>query len=126
MKIKITEFFQYADHFEYSASRMELGENAGKITWHNACNADFTMLDTEEKLQALRHFVKDFGAWDDKEIANWSNNECNALFIQFVSGDIRESGINTENPDWQLYEQDQNNSGRIFKGIDNEIYYILE
>ena len=125
MEINITEFFNTANAFDYSASRMELGDNAGQITWHNACNADFTMLDTEEKLQALREYAKGYGAWNDAEIAAWSNNECNALFIQFVSSNIRDAGLDVENPDWQAYEQDENKSGRICKCIDGEIYFSL-
>ena len=82
------------DAFDYSASRAELGDNAGQITWSNAKQAP-VCLKTPEELEAFRDWVADFGAWSAEEIAAWSATECNALFVQFVAGDIREAGADS-------------------------------
>ncbi len=82
------------DAFDYSASRAELGDNAGQITWKNAKQAP-VCLKTPEELEAFRDWVADFGAWSAEEIAAWNATECNALFVQFVAGDIREAGADS-------------------------------
>ena len=134
MEIDITDFFENAEPFEFSASRAERGENAGPETWqnalHEACRAP--LLTTEDQLDALRDYMRDFGAWDKEEIDNWTSDECNALFIQLISGDIREieglcMGDNGE-VDWQEYErlaECGTISGNIFKTDYGRIYYSL-
>lgn len=124
MEINITEFCNFANPFEYSASVAELGNYAGKITWNNAKAADFFLLDTEDKQNAMREWVKSSGGWNNEECAGFNINELNALFIQLISGDIREKGDDS----WEDYEQQSNKgivSGCLFKGIDDNIYYYL-
>lgn len=133
MEINITKFFKEAEPMQYSASVAEYGDNAGKITWGNALAAsnEYNYLDDDEKRQAFRDHVKGFGAWSVEEITAWSDNELNALFIQMVSGDMREAGLDDDpfdDIDWQAYEESANEgrySGNIFKGDDGEIYYQL-
>lgn len=133
MQINITKFFKESEPMNYSASVAEFGDNAGRITWNNANNAasEWNMLDDDDKRQAFREHVKGFGAWDDDEIASWSDTELNALFIQFVSGDMREAGLDDDHfddIDWQAYEEGAHDglySGNIFKCDDGEIYYHL-
>ena len=139
MEIDITDFFNEADPAEYSASRAELGVNAGKITWAAAKERAAVppqLLDTEDKLDALRDHVKGFGAWSREEIAAWDAVECNALFIQMVSGDMREGDLHSEMTatDWKRYQKRSERgevAGRIFRGDipGNEgfgrVYYYL-
>ena len=73
-----------------SASHAELGENAGSITWANALTYRPQPLTEPEHFEAFREFAGGFGAWDDDEIAAWSDDECNALCLQFIAGDLRE------------------------------------
>lgn len=128
-EINITQFFNTAAPRDYSASVAEIGNNAGPDTWRAACDdaADYgPMLATPEQLQALRDHVRGFGAWSDEEIAAWSDTECNALFIQLVSGDIRESPL-AEN-DWVQYQEWAERgvcSSNIFRNDDGQIYYTL-
>lgn len=91
MEINITSLLEL-DCFNLSHSRAEGGENAGRNTWNASKEqADETaLLDTEEKLQAMRDFVKSSGGWSKEEIAAWSNQELNALFLQWVAGDVRQ------------------------------------
>ena len=90
MQINITRFYREACPMDYSASVAEIGANAGPDTWNAAKSCDWNMLDTEEKLQAFRDWVKPSGGWTEEEINAWSDLELNALFVQWVSGDIRE------------------------------------
>jgi hypothetical protein len=124
MEIKITDFFNFADPAEYSASRVELGDNAGAITWNAANNADFLLLDNADKLDAMRTWARASGGWNDDEIAALNDTELNALFIQLISGDILEKGSHS----WDEYaalSEAGTVSGCLFVGIDNDIYYYL-
>lgn len=131
MEIDISEFFRTENHEDFSASAMEKGPQAGRLTWAAAMQAAAEpgpMLDTEDKLQALRDYVRGFGAWDAEAIAAWTPEECNALFIQLVAGDIRESGIDTLEPDWATYQEDVESgrfSGNFYPGDDGRIWYSL-
>lgn len=110
MDIDITEFVMGEDPSEYSASAMELGDNAGPITWNNARReaARKPLLTTPAHFKALRAWAKSTGAWDAKERAAWSKEDCNALFIQIISGDMREAdmaGGFMDEFDWEEYHE---------------------
>jgi hypothetical protein len=92
VELNITRFVTEAEPFEFSASRAERGQNAGPETWANALEeaAERPLLTTADELDAFRNHARGFGAWDDEEIAAWSPEECNALLIQMISGDLRE------------------------------------
>jgi hypothetical protein len=91
MEIDVTEFFCAADAYDFFASKTERGQNAGAETWANAMRVgtDAPILTTEEQIEALRSYVRGFGAWSEEEIATWSDAQCNALFIQLVSSEMR-------------------------------------
>jgi hypothetical protein len=140
MELDITDFVKFADAEDYSASRAERGDNAATETWHAALDAvanptwvDYSaprtpMLDTEDKLQAMRDYIKGFGAWDAAEIAAMSDQHLNALLIQMIAGDMREGGLNEWEPDWKAYEEGAEAgtySGRIYRGDDGHIYYYI-
>ena len=133
MEIDITEFFNNSEPFEFSASVMERGKNAGAETWRNACDEGerAPLLTTPEQLEALRDHMRGYGAWSREEINAWSSTECNALFIQLISGDMREAGMDKQFPDefdWAQYESRSNAgeiAGRIFKGDDDRAFYYL-
>ena len=123
MEINITALLE-ADQFALSHSRMEGGENAGQNTWRAALAraGETPLLDTEEKLQAMRDFARSSGGWDDEEVAAWTPQEVNALFLQWVAGDCRECGADRlDDLDWQGLE-----AGNLFKGDDGKIYFSLE
>lgn len=92
MEIDITSFMAETDAFQFSASAAELGQDAGKITWGNAIDEAHRapLLTTPEQIDEARDWFGEFGAWDDEERAAWSDDEVNALVIQFISGNIRE------------------------------------
>lgn len=129
MEIDITAFVENADPFDYSHSIAEGGENAGKETWAAALTegASSPLLTTPEQLEALRKYVKDFGAWSDEEIAAWSDAECNALFIQLISGDLREAHLDGELTEdaWADYERRAGNIFRVKGEAEHRVYYSL-
>lgn len=133
MEIDISRLFNPGEFAprDYSASVAEIGENAGRATWQAACNdsAEFMLLDTDEKREAMRDHVRGFGAWDADEIAAWSDLELNALFLQMVAGDMREADLDTDAPDWDAYEagaEAGRYSSRIGRGCDEKsVWYYL-
>lgn len=133
MEIDITDFFNDCAPMDYSASCAEIGQDAGNITWRAALDdaPDHRLLDTDEKREAFRDHARGFGAWDDEEIAAWSDDELTALFIQLIAGDIREADLDTTAPDWARYQEwidDGAASGNLYGGpmsTDGRIYYYL-
>lgn len=131
MELIITKFWNEACPKDYSASVAEIGVNAGTDTWQAAKDdaGDYNLLDTPEKLEAFRAFVRSSGGWNDKEIAEFSNTDLNALCIQWISGDIREvPDMDLSCWDWNYYNElaEQGRiSSRLFEGIDGEIYFCI-
>lgn len=127
MEITITRFFKECAPRDYSASVAEIGADAGAVTWGHAIedSPEYLVLDTDDKREAFRDFVRSSGGWSDEEIARWSDVELNALCLQWIAGDIREDGIDTANPEWEKHQSDNNNTGRIYPGDDGEIYFYV-
>lgn len=133
-ELDITELFNSICPRDYFASVAEIGNNAGQVTWAAACEdaADYSLLDSDEKRETFRRHVKGFGAWDDEEIRAWTDNELNALLLQMISGDMRESGLDQRPVDWEQYQRDCESGqcgGRIFGGpmsTNGRVYYCIE
>lgn len=135
--IDITDFFNNAAPMDYSASPCEIGQNAAADTWRAACDdsEDYMMLSTPELREEFRDYVKGFGAWDEEEIAAWTDLELNALFIQMVAGDMREGDLEPESDSeaWESYRrraEEGSISGRIWHGREHvepsdRIYYTI-
>ena len=126
MEIDITDFFNNAEPMDYSASVAEIGQNAGADTWRAAVAdaPDHDFLDDDTKREAFKSYISEFGAWDEDDINAWSHDELNALFIQFVSSDMREMGTD----DWDEYQREAEAgqvSGRLFASCDR-VYYSLD
>lgn len=124
MDIDITAFIHgESDPFDFSRSAAEAGQNAGPDSWRDALAeaSAHPMLDTPEKLDAMRDFIRGFGAWNREEIAAMSDDKLNALLIQFISGDMREAGMDACDPedfDWTEYQVRASAgeiSGRIYR-----------
>lgn len=129
MELNITRFFNNAAPMDYSASVAEIGADAGRVTWTAAMDdaADYNVLPDENARAAFREYVKGFGAWSDEEIFGWSDQELNALCMQMIAGDMRESGLDldADNADWEAYEADDRLSHRIFRADSGEIYFYI-
>ena len=135
MEINITHFVRTAETHELSASRAELGNDAGKITWNNAVReAATTQLISQDDRDEFERWVREFGAWSRDEIEAWSLDECNALLIQYISGDLNEleslcySDTDEFGIDWDEAEKLSSKgtiSGNIFKGVDDHVYFYM-
>ena len=131
MEINITKLYLESCPKDYSASVAEIGANAGRDTWE-AAKEDaefFQFLDTAEKQIAFKKFVLDSGGWDQEEIDSWTVRELNALFLQWVAGDIREC-LDWEVDDvWANYEE-MAEAGAVpsclFKTDDDQVYFSLD
>lgn len=133
MYIDITEFFRNAFPADYQASVMELGANAGRITWAAAIDdaPDYPLLDTDEKRQAFREFIRQSGgSWSENEINGWSETELTALLIQFIAGDMRTFNELADGS-WETWSElvsEGIGDGRLFGGplsVDGRVYYYL-
>ena len=133
MELDITEFVLNTEPFDFSASIAERGPNAGPDTWANAVREakEKPLLTAPDQIDEFRDYAGTFGAWDDEIRAAWSDNECNALLIQLISGDMREAGMDDCFPDefdWTAYQQRSEAgqiSGNISKGDDGRIWYYI-
>lgn len=137
MEIDVTRFVTEADPYDFSASILERGPNAGRETWNEAKEAAadiYPLLVTEQELETARDWFGEFGAWeDDEERAAWSPAEINALLIQFISGDLREaeSLANGDGPggiDWNAYRELQEAgtcSSYLFLADDGRVFFYL-
>lgn len=120
-----------ANMFEFSHSVAEGGSNAGRDTWQAALAGPRPLLD-EAGVAEFRSWVKDFGAWTRDEIEGWSVNECEALFLQFVAGDVREAGFDSLEDmtasDWAEYAKRQEAgqcSSYLFRTEAGEVFFDL-
>lgn len=128
-EINITKLFTETTAKDYSASVAEIGANAGALTWRFAVSDSryYTHVTRKNKNQFIDHFVG-FGAWSESELKAMPIVELNALFIQLVSGDIREAGLDQASPDWVQYARDSEAgkvAGNLFGGTDDQVYYSL-
>lgn len=125
MEIEITQLLE-EDMFQFSHSRMEGGENAGENTWRAALDGPRPLLTTPEQFSATRDYFGGFGAWTGEELNAMSENEIQALLLQFIAGDVREAGADSlDELDWEAYEADENLCHRLFRADDSRIYYSI-
>jgi hypothetical protein len=132
MELNISSFFATVTPRELSSSVAESGPCAGALTWAASCKASVhhNLLDDDEKRDAFRAWVRNYGGWSAEEIAAWSNTELNALLLQWISGDLREMGIDddTTEIDWEHVEAMQQGGTypcNLFKGSDGAVYFDL-
>lgn len=79
------------DCYYLSASRAELGDNAGSITWENCLAlAERLPLVTEDNRDDLRDHFRGYGAWTREEIEAWTDAELSALVWQESAACMRE------------------------------------
>jgi hypothetical protein len=121
MEIDITSLVNM-DCFQLSHSTFEGGQDAGQETWKTSLyQAEKTpLLDNPEKLEAMREFARSSGGWDAEEITNWTDQELNALFLQWIAGECREAGADSLNEiDWEDYRiecEAGRLAGRLYRG----------
>jgi len=138
MEIDITDFVLNVDTWPLSGSVATHGPDAGPRTWAASLEEAkrTVLLDTPEKLDALRDYMRGFGAWDDAEIDALSPDECNALFFQYIACDMGEMGMDGVDMSEPLdaaafWEEAEPRMGRgeipsnIYPSADGRIYFCL-
>ena len=116
--VDVTRLVSDVDPFDLSASIAERGKNAGRETWNNA-KAEASaapVLAAHERAEAQMYFAG-FGAWDEDEIAAWTDADLDALVLQYAAGDLRElqsccPGEGLGGVDWKEAER-QAQAGRV-------------
>ena len=131
MEINITAICSPLIPFrDYSASAVELGWDAGRITWNHALeDAPDYALFTEDQCDEMRDYFKSFGAWSTEELAEMKHHELQALFLQMVAGDIRSVPSDAAQFTvqwWSDYHETAEKgviSGNMVQGSDGQVYY---
>lgn len=127
MEIDVTDYVQGYDCEQLSSSIAESGlENIGEITWRNAMiHVAVQPLVKPDQQDALRQWIGELGAWDETEIAAMSDQETNALLLQFVAGDVREMEAYADLEEWGQACHDGQASGRLYPGDDDRWYFYV-
>jgi hypothetical protein len=128
MEIDVTHMVDDADDMPMlSGSRLELGQDAGKITWGNsvAYGANRRLLTSDEEREEARDYFKDFGAWSEEEIAAWSDEELQGIMCQDVAAAIREMDVAEDYEDYVRLCDEGTLSGRLSRGDDGRWYFYV-
>ena len=128
MEINVTHMVEAADEMiELSGSRMEHGQDAGRITWNNSIEygRDKPLLTTDEMRDAARAHFREYGAWTAEEIAAWSEEELQGITCQDVAAAIREMEVAEDYDDYQRLCEKGTCSGRLSRGDDGHWYFYL-
>jgi hypothetical protein len=98
IKINVTRMFDEHDPWDVSNSVANLGANAAELTWANAQaiakeHEEWLLSPLAETLDAIRENARATGAWDfawdDDELAAWSDMDLLAYLAQTVASDMR-------------------------------------
>lgn len=133
MDIDVTAILVGIEPFDYSRSRAEAGDNAGRDSWNNAKRDALSMFGDQFDREAFDAYFKGFGAWDAAELAAHSDEEAAALMLQFIAGDYREAeGLIDEDEGsaewWSEYERLASAGtvcGRFGRGDGGRVYYYV-
>lgn len=127
------------DPSEYSASVAERGQDAGRMTWKAACKDARELFGDTFDRAAFDEYFSHFGAWDDEELAAHTDEECAALMLQFIAGDMREADFSSyadieggaepfTDEWWPQYEKASEAgtvAGRFFRADDGRVFYYI-
>jgi hypothetical protein len=128
MEIDVTHMVEDRDiMFELSGSKMEHGQDAGRITWNNSVEygKDKPLLATEEAKEIARAHFREYGAWSKEEIAAWSDEHLQAITVQDVAAGIREMEVADTYEEYQQLCEDGTCSGRVYRGDGGRWYFYL-
>lgn len=136
MEINVTTIVNDAlnfdiDSMQFSASAMELGQDAGKITWNN-CMEYVESLEGPDRLvvlpselQEARDHFEEYGAWSEEEILAWTDQELNAMLFQEVMAGVREIEYYDTWEEWLQAWEDGQCSGRLCGEVGGEWHLYI-
>lgn len=123
MDINVTPFINEHLHnmSKFSDSVFNSGlDNIGEITWNNANDVAEELILVDDRNELESHFVE-YGAWTAEELAAMSLIELNALLIQFVSSDYRETYEDLE----EDKSPNEETMRSLYKSDDGNWFYYL-
>ena len=125
MEINVTHYAEHVDCSMFSASIAETGrEDIGRITWENAMNhVQIEGLVTPEQQGELREWLADFGAWSIEEIEAMSDQETDALLLQFVASAIREYRDAEDHGELASYLE--NHGGQLYRDESGQWWFYV-
>ena len=128
MELDVTHMVVAADDMcMLSGSRLEHGNDAGRITWNNSVTyaAENPLLLTEEQRDAARDHFAEYGAWSREEITSWTDDELQGIMVQDVAAAIREME-QYDSPGQYLEACERGEcSGRLFRDSFDRWYFYL-
>lgn len=91
----LSKMFDSTEPWLVSNSEANLGPNAARYTWSNASSiaaraSKWLISDLSDAAECMRDWARETGAWDDTEIAQWSDEYALGLFVQNVASELRE------------------------------------
>lgn len=128
MELDVTHMVEAADDMPMlSGSAMELGQDAGRITWNNsvAFGREHPLLATDDMRDEARAHFREYGAWSEEEIAAWSEEELQGIMCQDVAAAIREMEHDDTYEDYLERCEQGSCSGRLYRGDDGRWYFYL-
>lgn len=102
----------------------QYGKDAARYTWNNskAFAKEHALLKTDEERDEARAHFRSYGAWDDEEIAAWSEEELQAIVCQEVAHQISELDMFDTTEEYQEAAERGTVSGRLYPGTDGRWY----
>ena len=125
-ELDVTHMVDDEDHMPMlSGSQMELGKDAGKITWQNSVDygREHPLLKTDDDRDAARRHFREYGAWSEEEIAAWSEEHLQGMTCQEAANAIRER--ERFDDDEAFLADEDHTSGRLYRGDDGRWYLYL-
>ena len=133
MDMLITSLVRDIAPRDYQASIAEIGPDAGPRTWAAALEDAPELLRQVHDRDAFHAVFREFGAWDDDDLAAHTEADDMALMLQFIAGDLRDvEHIDAEpftDEWWTEFEREcerGNASGRLGRGVEpGTVYYYI-
>lgn len=94
IKANVSKMFAMVEPYLVCNSQANLGDSASRLTHNNAMMIasqyrQWLLSDHADATEGMRGWAKESGSWDAEEIAEWSEQECLALFVQDIAGELR-------------------------------------
>ena len=125
MEMNVSNVVNGIRPMNYSASIMEIGQDAGTITWSNAIDDSDHLIQGYDRAATIEHFA-DYGAWSSDELNASDDTELKAMLLQEIAAEMREHDITMfwDKEQWGEY-MNSDNAGRLFMGDDEQIYFYI-
>ena len=110
-----------------SGSQAELGDS--KMAWECSKHAGALIPFNEEQQSEVRDHIREYGAWDDDEIYDYSPLELQAFIAQETMAEVRrleeDHDLDLENfSDEEFQQATADEGGRLYKSGNDWYFYV--